>query len=287
MTGSQHLYGEAVLGGSTSTPARIAALPRRGGRDPGPDRGQAGRHDARGDRRGPARGRRVARLRRRHRLDAHVLAGQDVDRRPDRPAQAARPPPHAVQPRSPVGRDRHGLHEPQPGRPRRPGVRVHPDPAPARPQDGRRALAGPGRSRRGSAAWTRAAAGWHEAHRLKVARFGDNMREVAVTEGDKVEAQARLGFSVNGYGVSDLVGAGRGRAATRRSTGWSRPTRTTTTSPRALRRGRRAPRGAADGGPDRGRAARRSSRTAGSAPSPTRSRTSARCRSCPASASSG
>ena len=54
-------------------------------------------------------------------------------------------------------------------------------------------------------AWTRAAAGWHAAHRLKVARFGDNMREVAVTEGDKVEAQVRLGFSVNGYGVNALV----------------------------------------------------------------------------------
>src|SRR5262245_57672360 len=53
--------------------------------------------------------------------------------------------------------------------------------------------------------WTRAAAGWHEAHRLRIARFGDNMRQVAVTEGDKVEAQARLGFAVNGYGVSDLV----------------------------------------------------------------------------------
>jgi L-arabinose isomerase len=54
-------------------------------------------------------------------------------------------------------------------------------------------------------AWSRAAAGWHEARRLKVARFGDNMRQVAVTEGDKVEAQARLGFSVNGYGLTELV----------------------------------------------------------------------------------
>jgi L-arabinose isomerase len=54
--------------------------------------------------------------------------------------------------------------------------------------------------------WARAAAGWHEAHRLRIARFGDNMRQVAVTEGDKVEAQARLGFSVNGYGVNELVG---------------------------------------------------------------------------------
>src|SRR5665213_2433365 len=55
------------------------------------------------------------------------------------------------------------------------------------------------------AAWTRAAAGWHESQNLKVARFGDNMRQVAVTEGDKVEAQAKLGYSVNGYGVGDLV----------------------------------------------------------------------------------
>jgi L-arabinose isomerase len=54
-------------------------------------------------------------------------------------------------------------------------------------------------------AWARAATGWHEAQHLRVARFGDNMREVAVTEGDKVEAQIRLGVAVNGYGVSDLA----------------------------------------------------------------------------------
>ena len=53
-------------------------------------------------------------------------------------------------------------------------------------------------------AWARAAAGWQEARGLRVARFGDNMREVAVTEGDKVEAQIRLGVSVNGYGVGEL-----------------------------------------------------------------------------------
>ena len=53
--------------------------------------------------------------------------------------------------------------------------------------------------------WARAAAGWHEARGLRIARFGDNMRDVAVTEGDKVEAQVRLGFSVNGYGVSELA----------------------------------------------------------------------------------
>lgn len=52
--------------------------------------------------------------------------------------------------------------------------------------------------------WARAACGWREAQTLAVARFGDNMREVAVTDGDKVAAQLHLGFSVNGYGLSDL-----------------------------------------------------------------------------------
>jgi L-arabinose isomerase len=55
------------------------------------------------------------------------------------------------------------------------------------------------------AAWERAAAGWNELRRLKVARLGDNMRQVAVTEGDKVEAQIRLGMEVNGYGLGDLL----------------------------------------------------------------------------------
>ena len=54
---------------------------------------------------------------------------------------------------------------------------------------------------------SRAACGWRESGRLRIARFGDNMRDVAVTEGDKVEAQARLGFSVESFGVGDLVAA--------------------------------------------------------------------------------
>jgi L-arabinose isomerase len=53
--------------------------------------------------------------------------------------------------------------------------------------------------------WARAACGRVEARQLKVARFGDNMREVAVTEGDKVAAQLQLGVSVNSYGVSELA----------------------------------------------------------------------------------
>lgn len=53
--------------------------------------------------------------------------------------------------------------------------------------------------------WMRAAAAWHDAHWARIARLGDNMRDVAVTEGDKVEAQMRLGYSVNGYGLGELL----------------------------------------------------------------------------------
>lgn len=55
------------------------------------------------------------------------------------------------------------------------------------------------------AVWTRAAAAWADFQTARIARFGDNMREVAVTEGDKVEAQIKFGLSVNSYGVGDLV----------------------------------------------------------------------------------
>lgn len=53
--------------------------------------------------------------------------------------------------------------------------------------------------------WARVAAAWKDMQSMKVARFGDNMREVAVTEGNKVSAQAQFGFSVNGYGMGALV----------------------------------------------------------------------------------
>ena len=54
-------------------------------------------------------------------------------------------------------------------------------------------------------AWCRAAAAWHDWQGAKFCRFGDNMREVAVTDGDKVAAQVQFGYSVNGYAVGDLV----------------------------------------------------------------------------------
>merc|ERR1712034_232153 len=55
--------------------------------------------------------------------------------------------------------------------------------------------------------WARAAAGWHATHELKLARFGDNMRFVAVTEGDKTEAELRFGAQVNTWGVTELADA--------------------------------------------------------------------------------
>nr|WP_294794649.1 L-arabinose isomerase [uncultured Mucilaginibacter sp.] len=53
--------------------------------------------------------------------------------------------------------------------------------------------------------WSRAAAAWHDWQGAKFVRFGDNMRYVAVTDGDKVEAELQFGFSVNTHGIGDLV----------------------------------------------------------------------------------
>jgi L-arabinose isomerase len=54
-------------------------------------------------------------------------------------------------------------------------------------------------------AWIRAAVGAADSGTLRIARFGDNMRDVAVTEGNKVSAQLALGYEVHGFGVGDLV----------------------------------------------------------------------------------
>jgi L-arabinose isomerase len=62
-------------------------------------------------------------------------------------------------------------------------------------------------TQQGIGAWARAAAGWNDWQGGKFVRFGDNMRYVAVTEGDKVEAELKFGYSVNTHGVGDLVNA--------------------------------------------------------------------------------
>ena len=129
-------------------------------------------------------------------------------------------------------------------------------------------------------AWARAAAGWRTARSLRLARFGDNMRDVAVTEGDKVEAQLRFGFSVNTYGVNDLVAAVDAAADKEVDALVAEYDETLRGRPRAAAR-RRAARVAAVRGPDRARPARTSSTTAASPRSPPTSRTSAGCGSCP------
>ena len=116
--------------------------------------------------------------------------------------------------------------------------------------------------------------------RLRLARFGDNMRDVAVTEGDKVEAELRFGVSVNTYGVNDLVAVvDAGRRRRRRHAG--RPSTPTPTAsrpsccPAATGTSRCAT------APASSWACARSSTTAASARSPRTSRTSAGCASCP------
>ncbi len=61
------------------------------------------------------------------------------------------------------------------------------------------------KTRRRVAGWMRAAVGAFEGGRLRVLRIGDNMREVAVTDGDKVEAQIRFGWQIDAYGVGDII----------------------------------------------------------------------------------
>ena len=58
---------------------------------------------------------------------------------------------------------------------------------------------------RGIGSWMRTARAWHDWQGAKFARIGDNMRQVAVTEGNKVSAEIKFGFSVNTYGVGDVV----------------------------------------------------------------------------------
>ena len=143
VTGSQGLYGDDVLAqvaddarliadgldGAPAVPVRVVA--------------EAGGHVTRRHRPAPRRGRRRPGLPGRRRLDAHLLARQDVDRGAARAAQAARPPAHPGEPRPALGDHRHGLHEPEPVGARRPGVRVHAHAAAGAADDGRRPLAGP------------------------------------------------------------------------------------------------------------------------------------------------
>ena len=237
VTGSQHLYGPEVLEQVAARRPGHRRLPRRAPRGPGPRRRASPSSSTPEAIAGTAPRRRpVGDLRRRHRLDAHVLAGQDVDRRPDRAPQAAGPSPHAVQPRPAVVVDRHGLHEPEPVGPRRPGVRVHPDPTATGPEDDRRPLGGPGRRRQARVV---------EPGRRRLARVAPAPDRPLRRQ--HARGRGHRGRQGRGPGAARLLGQRlrrrrprRGRRGRRRrptSTSWSRPTRGATTSRPALRRG--------------------------------------------------
>ena len=142
VTGSQNLYGEETLRQVAENSRRVVEGLNASVAAAGPRRVQAGGDHPGVDLAGVPRGQRRAELHRRDLLDAHVFAGEDVDRRPRRAAEADGPSAHAVQPRSALGHDRHGLHEPEPGGPRRPRVRLHLHADGQAAQGDRRPLAG-------------------------------------------------------------------------------------------------------------------------------------------------
>ena len=166
---------------------------------------------------------RVRKLRRRDRLDAHVLAGEDVDRRAGRAAEAAAASAHPAQSRAAVVVHRHGLHEPQPGRARRPGVRLHPDPARRRTQDGR----GPRLGSRGRAPRRRLGSRRRRPRPPAQPAAGPLRRQHARRRGHRGR-QGRRATAVRGVG-QHLRGQ-RSRRGRRRlpTTPWSTPWSTTT-----------------------------------------------------------
>ena len=134
--------------------------------------------------------------------------------------------------------------------------------------------------------WARAASARKDWLGGRIARFGDNMREVAVTEGDKLEAQRRLGFSVNSYGVGDLAARVDAASDSRRGPAHRGVLRRVRRGAGACAGRRRATTRCATGhGSSSGCA--RSSAMGRSSPSPTRSRISTGCASCRGSPSSG
>ncbi|SQI39188.1 L-arabinose isomerase [Serratia plymuthica] len=137
-------------------------------------------------------------------LVAHLFAGQNVDRRAVYPQQTAAAIPYPVQcPGALDSMDMDFMNLNQTAHGGREFGFIG-----ARMRQQHSVVAGhwqdPEAHRR-IAQWMRAAAAKQASRQLKVARFGDNMREVAVTEGDKVGAQIQFGYSVNAYGIGDLV----------------------------------------------------------------------------------
>ena len=206
VTGTQQMYGDAVLRSVDEHAREVAAALDAAAAIPVSVRHKGMALTPESIRRACLDAERGERLHRRHRLDAHLLAGQDVDRRAcrrcgsrsctcTRSSAATCPTPTIDMDFMNLNQSAHGDRE---------FAYIVYAAAPSG-QDHRRALAGPRRAGP-HRHWARAAA-VRARRALKVCRFGDNMREVAVTEGDKVEVQARLGTAVNTYPINELADA--------------------------------------------------------------------------------
>ena len=231
LTGSQGMYGEETLAQVATQSQEVCAQLAGGLGDDRAGGVEAGAHRRRRHPHDDARGQLRPLVPGRDHVDAHVLAGQDVDRWPRRPGQAAAAPAHPGQRVPAVEHDRHGLHEPEPGRARRPRVRLHPDPPgpePARRRGprqlpghgGRRLVVGAGRDRAGPPAVAAVGA---------VRRQHAQRRRHRGRQGRGRAALRRLGEHLRGQRPGDRRRRGRGH---RRSTPWSRSTATATTSHR-------------------------------------------------------
>ena len=169
------------------------------------------------------------RVRRPDRLDAHLLSREDVDRRSPRAPEAAPPPPHAVQPRAPVGRGRHGLHEPEPVGARGSGVRLPRDAHAPPTEDRRGALDGADASSSGSAPGReRPAAGTRRSRCESPASATTCARSRART----ATRSRRRSASASRSTATASASSSRRSATwtTRASTSWSRSTKTRTSS---------------------------------------------------------
>ena len=133
-----------------------------------------------------------------HHLDAHLLSCQNVDSRFAGTEEAITTLPYTVQQGNSLGDDGHGFYEPKPIGSRRPRIWTHRDTYAKEPQSGSSHWQDE-KAQNQIAAWMRVAAAWADAQDMLIIRFGDQMNNVAVTDGDKVSAEQVLGYHVDYY----------------------------------------------------------------------------------------
>ena len=139
-----------------------------------------------------------------HHLDAHLLSCQNVDSRFAGTEEAITTLPYTVQQGNSLGDDGHGFYEPKPS--------AHGDREfghiVTRMRKNRKVVVGHWQDEKAQnqiAAWMRVAAAWADAQDMLIIRFGDQMNNVAVTDGDKVSAEQVLGYHVDYYPINDVM----------------------------------------------------------------------------------